>query len=125
MKSILAYYAEFRSRVPFDKEIWNDAKKVFDHLNFMHNCSRETNCTSVVVHMRMGDYMQHLKSLNLGPDLFNNTNYLQNAFKNVTKTCKVKKTCGMLNYSEVFPYKIVNIFELIRSCEQIDSRFWY
>ncbi|XP_075246836.1 uncharacterized protein LOC142340205 isoform X2 [Convolutriloba macropyga] len=82
------YYAEFRSRVPFKKEIWDDAKKVFDHLNFMHNCNREKGCTSVFVHMRMGDYSRHMAALRWGPDVFQYTNYLQDAFKNVTKTCK-------------------------------------
>ncbi|XP_075246840.1 uncharacterized protein LOC142340207 isoform X2 [Convolutriloba macropyga] len=95
---VQTYYAEFRSRVPFKEDIWNDAKKVFNHLNRMHNCNREKGCTSVFVHMRMGDYAGHMGAKNWGPDVFRHTNYLQNAFKNVTEIFK-KPVFYILGYT--------------------------
>ena len=83
---ILAHFAEFRSRIFFNEDVWNDARLIFKKLNEVNNCSIETYCSAVYVHMRMGDYAGHLRGHKWGPEVFFSTNYMQEAFKNVSNT---------------------------------------
>merc|ERR1712226_1283610 len=86
---VKTYYAEFRRLVVFKEHIWNDAKFILEKLIEVQNCTRESNCTKVFVHMRMEDYSNHLNKMHYGPmgvDVFQKTNYLQEAFKHVRKT---------------------------------------
>ena len=89
INNVSGYYAEFRSKMTFRDDILSDAQKTFDTLNEKNKCSKKTKCTVVYVHMRMADYTHHMEALNLGPDVFNKTNYLQEAFKHVDQNHKV------------------------------------
>ena len=89
INNVSGYYAEFRSKMTFRDDILSDAQKTFDTLNEKNKCSKKTKCTVVYVHMRMADYTHHMEALKLGPDVFNKTNYLQEAFKHVDQNHKV------------------------------------
>ncbi|XP_063721859.1 uncharacterized protein LOC134848377 isoform X2 [Symsagittifera roscoffensis] len=93
------FYAEFRSRVIFNRTVWRDAEKVFNGLNKLNNCWTQTGCTVVYVHMRMGDYKYHLNALQWDCDVFEKTNYLQDAFKKVATLYK-KPMFYIVGYSD-------------------------
>ena len=91
MSFFSVHYAEFRSRIPFRTDIWRDAEIIYQSLKEANNCSKLTNCTSVYVHMRMGDYPQYLRGKHVyAPEVFQQTNYMQEAFKNVSNTYQVR-----------------------------------
>ena len=48
------------------------------------------NCTIVTVHLRMGDYDNHLRKLGWGPNILTKTNYVPEAFKYVIKKYEVR-----------------------------------
>ena len=54
-----------------------------------HNCNTSGNkCTVVSMHLRMGDYDNHLKLTGLGPS-FTKTDYIKNAVGHVMKKHQV------------------------------------
>ena len=48
------------------------------------------NCTIVTVHLRMGDYDNHLRKLGWGPNILTKTNYVPEAFKYVIRKYEVR-----------------------------------
>ncbi|XP_075256267.1 uncharacterized protein LOC142348702 [Convolutriloba macropyga] len=92
------YYYEFRTRVRFREDVWKDAEIVLNHLNSIHDCTSKEDCTVVFVHMRMGDYLRHLRALGWGPSVFDETNYMQEAFKTVVNSYK-KPVFYILGYT--------------------------
>ena len=54
-------------------------------------CTEEmAKCTLVTVHLRMGDYDNHLRALGYGPNILTKTNYVPEAFKYVIKKYEVR-----------------------------------
>ena len=48
------------------------------------------NCTIVTVHLRMGDYDDHLRALNIGPNILTKTDFVPEAFKYVIRKYEVR-----------------------------------
>ena len=62
-------------------------------------------CTLVTVHLRMGDYDNHLKALGWGPNVLSETNYITQAFNHVIEKYKVKTKLIIMRLIEVIRAK--------------------
>jgi len=87
------YLPQFRSILPFKPKVLSAAKKLFKSMKAAapaHFCtttatSDGSNCpTMISVHLRMGDYSNHLRALYKIKD-FTQTNYLQRALEYMLK----------------------------------------
>ena len=69
-------------------------------------CTEEmAKCTLVTVHLRMGDYDNHLKKQGWGPNVMTETNYITQAFNHVIEKCKVKTKLIIMRLIEVIRAK--------------------
>ena len=69
-------------------------------------CTEEmAKCTIVTIHLRMGDYDNHLKALGWGPNVLTETNYVTQAFKHVIEKYEVKTKLKIMRLIEVIRRK--------------------
>ena len=69
-------------------------------------CTEEmAKCTLVTVHLRMGDYDNHLKKQGWGPNVMTETNYITQAFNHVIEKYKVKTKLIIMRLIEVIRAK--------------------
>jgi len=82
------YLNEFQSQMVFRNDVLQISKAVLQQLKGKHGCSNQQQCTPVSVHLRMGDYKDHIAQFNKRKpggfvNLFSDTDYLPNAFHHV------------------------------------------
>ena len=69
-------------------------------------CTEEmAKCTLVTVHLRMGDYDNHLKKHGWGPNVLTETNYITQAFNHVIEKYKVKTKLIIMRLIEIIRTK--------------------
>ena len=69
-------------------------------------CTEEmAKCTLVTVHLRMGDYDNHLKKRGWGPNVMTETNYITQAFHHVIEKYQVKTKLIIMRLIEVIRAK--------------------
>ena len=88
------YLDKFRSLMTFRDDVWEIATHLFKEMEHNHSCLRTKASTSkpcytmISVHLRMGDYPNHLKGMFNITDI-THTNYLQNAVGYLSTKYKV------------------------------------
>ncbi|XP_063717273.1 uncharacterized protein LOC134844498 [Symsagittifera roscoffensis] len=77
------YIARFRNSIKFRDDIWAEANFVMTKLRQHYDCVPYSNCTAVMLHLRMAGYSKHLAKYNWGIDVIRKTNYIQKALRHI------------------------------------------
>ena len=85
------YLNEFRQVMTFRQDVLDSTFQLLREIKNKTGCNdKMENCTLVTVHLRMGDYDNHLNLTGLGPNILTKTNYVAEAFKHVIEKYQVK-----------------------------------
>ena len=90
----------------FRQDVLDIAFQLLKEVKADIGCTEEmAKCTIVTIHLRMGDYDNHLKALGWGPNVLSETNYITQAFKNVIEKYEVKTKLIIMRLIEVIKTK--------------------
>ena len=85
------YLNEFRQVMTFRQDVLDSTFQLLKEIKNKTGCHDiMENCTLVTVHLRMGDYDNHLRKLGWGPNILTKTNYVPEAFKYVIRKYEVR-----------------------------------
>ena len=90
----------------FRQDVLDIAFQLLKEVKADIGCTEEmAKCTLVTVHLRMGDYDNHLKKQGWGPNVMTETNYITQAFNHVIEKYKVKTKLIIMRLIEVIRAK--------------------